>query len=467
MRAKSSFVLVTWMLVACGRTHHDGSPSSSGNDAGGTAGSSPGASGSSATGNGGAGGAVEPDSCLYPTHGLELGPRGDIGLQTFKLSAPFPIEVAPASWSDLAASYDVNGDQVSDLLYLDESATPPRFRLALSNLPPDVFDLRGSDCPELESLPNGRLLLRDLNDDGAPDFIVGTPLGVQAFVNQPQGLMRVLDFTFPMPTARASLLDAGLGDLDGDGLKDLVIGFDRLESEQGPSFELGVIQFLQQPNGRFSQGAGNSTSFANGQSSKPFFSGYLAVGNFEGPQQASALLVGSSFSSSRYDFGFLTHFDGNAPPEIEVPDLTDDIQHAFALSQPDGHDDVLAVGYRGFWLVDLSVQPARVVVTGELAFEGGPSHEAGGGPEAPRYFVFDIDRDGDLDFLERAGAANQFALHLNLDDAGFAEAQVWELDVRSGAETPFIHVGPGGGVIGRPQRTPADLAVYTLMVSPK
>jgi hypothetical protein len=150
-----------------------------------------------------------------------------------------------------------------------------------------------------------------------------------------------------------------------------------------------------------------------------------------------------------------------------VPGLDDDIQHAFALLQPDGHDDVLAVGYRGFWLVDLSAQPARIVATDQLAFEGGPSHEAGGGPEAPRYFVFDIDRDGDLDFLERSGQANQFALHLNLGNAGFAAVQSWSLNLQSGAESPFIHVGPGGGLIARPDAAPANVAVYTLMVGPK
>jgi hypothetical protein len=85
-----------------------------------------------------------------------------------RLSSPFPIDVSPASWGGLAASYDVNGDHAGDLLYVDGSASPPRFRLALSGPPPDIFDFWDSDCEALRELPTGRLFLRDLDGDAVP-----------------------------------------------------------------------------------------------------------------------------------------------------------------------------------------------------------------------------------------------------------------------------------------------------------
>ena len=98
----------------------------------------------------------------------------------------------------------------------------------------------------------------------------------------------------------------------------------------------------------------------------------------------------------------------------------------------------------------------------EVLFEGGFSHELGGGSESPRYFLYDYDHDGDPDFFERSGQS-QLAFHANHANASFEVPQVLRLNVWGSAEDPFLVVGPGSGVVAHPNDADPSAAVYTLM----
>jgi hypothetical protein len=103
------------------------------------------------------------------------------------------------------------------------------------------------------------------------------------------------------------------------------------------------------------------------------------------------------------------------------------------------------------------------VAEAALVFDGGSSHELGGGSESPRHFVYDIDRDGDLDFLESGPLGSGLALHINFANQRFDLPQILDVDVRSGSEAPFVQVGPVGGIIGHPRAGEPDSAIYVLV----
>lgn len=453
------------LLSACGRTESDGSvPSVSSVSAGaGGTGSSGAAGAPSVAGAGGA-----PANCLFPVQGLVVPPSADKPPTRYRLSSPYSIEQAYGS-PELAAAYDVNGDAVSDLLVLDLSQMSRRFRLLLSGPPPGVFDMVESDCAALRQLPEGRLLLRDLDGDGVPDFIVGTNAGVDAYLNHEDGLVQVLSYALPAPTVRASLLNVGVADLDGNGQLDLVVSFDRVLNEQVLQFELLDQAFFQR-GGAFEEGAWVATTFADGEvSSGPQLSGYLTAGRFRPSEGGRALLVGRNASSSSTRFVMETTFDG-MPPTPLLGALDQDVSQVFALPRGDQHAQLLAVGQNAFYRLDLhnpdadgaSTLVPTLVAKGALVHEGGESHELGGGAEMPRHFVYDIDRDGDLDFLERDAYGPRLTLHLSLGEKDWQLTQFFDIRMSGSAETPFIQVGPGGGIVGQP-RPGGALAVYTLV----
>ena len=452
------------LAVACGRTDHNAGPLATGGSGAGGA-TSAGAGGVKGTEAGtGAGGAAEP-SCLYPANGIQPTAPANVGASHVVVSPPFPIDVAPATWTDLGATLDLNGDMVSDLIYLDShDASSPRFRLALTARPPDVFDFQEQDCAALRDLPAGRLLLRDLDADGVSDFIVGTTYGIKAFLNHETGLEQVLDFSLPSPTQRAQLINLGVVDLNGDGRVDLAAGFDRLESEQELKFDVGVQSFLQKADGHFEVGVGYSggVSSGDGRTGDPYV-GYLAVGRFGRDDRGSAVLVWSG-DSDTHRFADLTSFDGSAPTPLVVPELDEPVFQVFSLRTPDGHAKLLATGMQNFYVVDLTPSPPAILSKHALQFDGGFSHELGGGAESPRYFLYDYDHDGDVDFFERSGLG-ELTVHPNHANASFDAPLPLQLNVWGSAEEPFLTVGPISGIVAHPSDDEPRSAVYTLRSS--
>lgn len=463
------FALLFLLLPCCGRTDRDASPAtsslsgSSGAGSGGSA--SSGASGASAAS--GAGGVPEP-SCLFPVlPGRDFSRSTDKPPTRYVLTQPYRLdELAPHH--RFAAAYEVNGDGVSDLLLLDEQASPPRFRLLLTSPPPTILDLVDSDCAALRELPGGRLLLRDLDGDGVQDFVVGTKTGVQGFLNRPEGLRRVLDYSQPNPTERAPLLNLGMTDLNGDDQSDLVISFDRLISEASLAFELRMTAFMQ-VDGKFVPGSSLATGYESGMmrdETGTVYTGYLAAGQFQQGEQGSALLIGQTPSSSAFRFALQSRFD-DAPPVPLLSPFGQQFQQVFAVPRADAHTLALAVGETKFFLLDLdgpagesgpAVAPS-IVAEGELSYLSGPTHELGGGGESPRYFLYDIDRDGDLDFLERDPLGPRLMLHV-FRKQSFDEGQVLDVDISGSAETPFMDFGPEGAIIGHTEAGGDEAAVF-------
>lgn len=463
MAVRSSWLLL--LVVACGRTDRDGLHDADGGNAGGTttvdAGGSSASSGTD-KGSAGAGGGSER-SCLYPITGLPAIEGSDLAADSFQLSQPFAIDVAPVAWGDLAATLDLNGDLVSDLIYLDNGRAPPRFRLAMSAPPPDVFDFHPSDCPALEQLPAGRLFLRDLDADAVPDLVVGTTRGVHAFLNHTGGLEPVLDYEFPTVGLLGSVINVGAVDLDGDQRVDLVVGFDVLRLDGERSIDVGVRSFLQQADGQFRQG---EVFWSNSSISLDFepeaYAGYLAVGRFGSSEAGSAILVSRNAMRPVGTVGDRTIFDGAPPVPVVVPEVDEQIFQLLSLPTRLGHADLLAVGEKNVYLLDLSVSPARLVTREPLRAPGGYTHEVGGGPERPRYFLYDLDHDGDADFLEQAPGGQLF-VRANTNNEQFSEARPYDITVLGGAEAPFLTVGPGSGIVAHPDPGDPGQAVYTLM----
>ena len=92
---------------------------------------------------------------------------------------------------------------------------------------------------------------------------------------------------------------------------------------------------------------------------------------------------------------------------------------------------------------------------------GRTDHNAGA-RESPRYFLYDYDHDGDVDFFERSGEG-QLALRANHANASFDAPRLLSLNVWGSAETPFLEVGPGSGIVAHPNDNDATSAVYTLV----
>jgi hypothetical protein len=418
------------------------------------------------SGAGGAGGATEPN-CLFPVPGLAIGPSADKPAQRYVLSQPYAIEGA-SERVQLAAAYEVNGDAISDVLLLDEQASPARFRLLLTSPPPGVLELVETDCAALRSLPAGRLLLRDLDGDGVEDFVVGAQGGVFAYLNHEDGLVEVLSYQAPSPTVRAPLINLGVADLNDDEQADLVVGFDRLLSEATAEFEIRVVPFLQE-GGRFVAGPALASLFSSGApESTLLYTGNLTAGRFKPEESGTALLVGRPLAASGFRSFFETRFDGSEPTAPHAV-LEEQAQQLFEVPRAGAISLVLAVGQTEFGLVEYSAPlpsnpqtwgPA-LVTKGDLSFLGTASHELGGGGESPRHFVYDVDRDGDLDFLESDPASPQLALHVNHANQSFDAPQLLDVDVWGGAESPFLQVGPVGAIVGR---TPgAGAAVYVFV----
>lgn len=455
-RCGAAFLLGA-LLLGCGQTDRNriGSQAPT---AGVSAGGSSSAGGGSpvpmsgATESGGEASAGAPISCLYPARQVDPLDRAEADVADYTLSSPFPIAIPTARWGGLAGAFDQNGDWVSDLLVRDQEAQ--RYRLLLSGRPPDVLAFSEVDCAALDELPYGRLLLRDLDADGVPDFVIGIERGIVAFLNHPQGLEQVLDFSFASPNARAALINLEAIDLDADGRVELLAGFDRIFSEAEIAFETGVVSFFQTADGSFVQGESVSSpwSAANGSI---LYSGYFTAGRFGDSRAASALIAVSRSGSV---VAHETSFAKDGSHRDFVSSNAESIIQLFALPRGDGRDLLGTIGGKAVHVIDVADQQ-RELFSSALDMDGNSSHEFGGGPESPRYFFVDIDRDGDEDFLERT--ATGLRLQVNLENAAFASPQLLDSVPTWGSENPFINVGPATAIVAEAEEDP-PARVYTL-----
>jgi hypothetical protein len=474
-RGKGVAALLSLAVLSCGEVSRNRGEAE-GTPVGGSAGSGAGGAGAgtaaSSTGEGGlsggseAGGASTAPNCLYPSVVRAPLAGGQSDVPDYTTSAAFPVNVPPESWGKLAATFDVNADWVSDLIYFDRPAE--RFRLLLSGPPPDVFAWSESECEAVASLPAGRLFLRDLDADDVPDFIIGTRRGVVAYLNHADGLEKVLEFIMPGVTDHVELINLDAVDLDSDGRVDLVASYDRLQDTS--TFDTGMLSFFQRSRGHLTPGPQPMTTFANGSSEGRRMFGHLAAGSFR-PGAASVVFPATEngemalFETSFSQLDEAKRILISAPPET--------IHQVLRLTGTGRLDYLAVVGQQSLHVMDLQSRAPNELYQVPLVYAGGPSHELGGGPASPRYYFVDIDRDGDQDFIERAFEnPDELALHVNLHDESFGPPQILSVGTAGYAEAPFIDVGPNIGIIDERwsdsgYASPAVFTVYSSKLSSK
>jgi hypothetical protein len=471
-------VLAMFSCLGCGMTERQlvGEQLARGGSAAGGAfagsGGSAGAMGSGAKESAGGTGSAPSGtpSCLFPNP-LVVPLTGKADVSDYVLSSPFAIEAPADRWGGLGGVLDVNGDWVSDLIFRDAAAS--RYRLLVSSPAPDVLNLKETSCEALDELPVGRMFLRDLDADGVADFVIGLEGGVVAFLNRPEGLEQVLDFRFAGATERAELISLDTIDLNGDDRQDLVVGYDRLKSEASLMFDTGALSFVQGADRQFIAGGSVTSNWTAASTEEPYgFAGYFAAGHFRRSGAPSVIVPGYEHESDQSIAVETDLAPGSAPKKVLIADPPEAVHEVFALPHTDGLDLLAVVGNAVFHVMDLRDGAPSELYSVALAYPGGQSHELGGGAESPRYYFFDIDSDGDKDFLERSRELpRELTLHVNLANAAFAAPQVLAAGTASSAEAPFVNVGPVRGVIDEVYdgAVPGDYrgtpTIYTLVSS--
>ena len=149
------------------------------------------------------------------------------------LNNPTPQKTTGFGWS-VAGIGDVNGDRVPDVVV---SANGKRIGDSDSYYPGRVFVFSGANGALLRTLnnptPQGLVTfggsvagVGDVNRDGVPDVLVGDPSQGRAFVFNGTNGQQL--YTLDNPTSQAFTAFggsvAGVGDVNGDGVPDLLVG---------------------------------------------------------------------------------------------------------------------------------------------------------------------------------------------------------------------------------------------------
>lgn len=439
-RALGIAVVLGLVLGACGKTRqHPGSELTPTEMAGGG-----GAAGGAVSGaEGGAAGAPAPH-CAYPVEGPTF--SGSSAEAALELGPGTPIPVAASEWGGLAAAYDVNGDGIDDLVYHAAFEGRSGFRLLVSKIGGAELPITPLDCPELEALPPGRLFLRDVNADEVPDFIIATSDGLVIAQNLPEGFVPVLMFSWPLHWAALELVS---GDFDDNGALDLAIAYDRLTGDATGA--IGTISFFQGLDGKFMEGTHSEVAFGGGQNDPLLPSGDLAAGRFRSE-------LWELFVPAARGFDLTDGYLGELVSHGDVLQLGDEIHtemarpgigwplRSLAVELGAGLDSLAILSDMQLDIFDLDRDLARPRMALQTVFaHRALTHELGGGDEVPQQWFVDVDRDGDLDFVE--ASAEGFAVHGNLANQAFATPVTFQGNVSTGAESPFFRVGPITGVI--------------------
>ena len=414
-------------------------------------------------------------NCAYPVTPMAEPPRlpsveslsqSDCQL---RLGDPIPL---PFSGERYGFSFDVNGDQIDDVFWAESG-----LRLAVSRVQDGELSYARVDCDLFGEtsvqIPLARFFVRHLNGDASPDLVVGSNQGlfvedvqddIRVLVNLPAGFVDVGSPVWPGASSGATLLDVEVGDFDGDGacLADVALGYGRNfnlgEYENGVLVARmkGTWPDVWQDEDRWTSGPpGALNSEVDGESIAPF--GKVAqAGDTPGSPLFMVLRSGSDVSVLP---GFLAQWEGNDVTEELIdlhlgPDGGRWRGPFDAWVTPLGSIDRALVtpyqaidSYPALAVFDLDDLGRGVVLEHPLRNSDFDS-EGGGEPAGFVRAMLDVDGDGDLDFVERAGGGVDKALVIHRNDSGtFAEGVELMANHAIWAEHPFVAAGQARGAL--------------------
>ena len=371
----------------------------------------------------------------------------------------------PVTDSRLLFHYDVNGDGIDDLFVAppDISMTkhwqdlgPPGITLLVSKLAGGDLSFQPTGC-KLDWPTDRVYLLRDLDADGVPDFVVSKGNGIQVLVNRPSGPEVTIDYDFPTPAVSqpsASLLGTVVGDFDGDGQPELAVGFSRNDDPQNAK-QLGALLFKAPASTTAEHGPAvliASHSTGSGSDATDEQLGYITA-----VRGGTSLFGLAAWSGWLYEQGKLTTIHNPKYPYGSI----------FDLSYPDP-----------FFIASVSLGERELVLVGlydtvelydpwknehVIDFSSSCKHY-----DEQSYAFIDLDGDGDNDLVEFDAtnpASPDIIIHDGSLEAGPASDShdLVPRNYRStNAETPFLKTGRAAGrllVTGADWQSPADFPI--------
>jgi hypothetical protein len=470
-----------WALVACsGKTSSGQTGTAGAGDS-----SNQGVAGSVASGATGAGqgGADEPSTpseangpprddhtpigfvpaCTRPQQvaPTELGSEVQLGNEllresdhdcAWKLGEPYELPLSPDDPPNLILQFDVNADGVDDLFFGDIAigdldGQNRTMVLLTSRLDGKVLSFERTACDAPWPTPNRSYFLRDLNDDGVLDFVIGRRDGISAVLNLPGSHPEVLHYDFPPSSkpeySRVALMDLATGDFDADGRLDLAVAYDRTSIEA--IYTLGTLLFRNR-SASGTYGGPDSLAYApmslsSNEATWMPASAVAAVPTASGGAELYTLRMVDSLGTLADRYGDNVAFLVSDPPSSPT----------FMGSTRYGDLDTLAIG--GGKALHLYGNPGlEPLLRVPCAFEHySPEQEFGGGFRRRGFFLVDVDGDGDDDFVEygrvlaKVETYDELWIHSRTSSTEFAPAIALQPMVPSAlSESPFVRVGAFG-----------------------
>ena len=328
---------------------------------------------------------------------------------------------------------DVTGDGLPDLIVANGSGGTSATDHTIFVFEQDPTDHTLATSPSFSLTPSAasdgyRLAVGDLDHDGSGDLAVGIPgVGIDLFFGTGTSLPSTPDVTIAAPT----LVDLAVGDLNGDGLDDLV------STESASSFD--VVRRSQIPAGGFTPG----TMLAHNV-------------------PTSGLSLGDVNGDGFTDFALDGSYNVPTAPAVYVQEAT---LHTFAE-----HDVTLSTDVTRLFLADLNHDGAADLVTAEVGGTLGWAIGNGdgtfgsfassvAGPQFTAEEVGDLNGDGHDD-VATLSAAGILRVYVQPDGGGLsapcsfpaadasgddASTSIGDLSGDGGAE---IAAAEGGGDLG-------------------